>query len=219
MEKVFAVIAAYNEERHIKEVVEAAKKHVYHVIVVNDGSRDNTTQMAKEAGAIVLDHVVNLGKGAALKTGCDFALKNQADAIVTIDADTQHNPKDIPRFLDALEGCDIVLSYRKYSKAMPFVLKFGNQFINKTIKFLYGLEIRDSQCGYRAFKAGAYKKLKWKAADYSIESETIAKIGRYKLSYKELPIETVYADKYKGTTVLDGIKIVINLLLWKISRI
>ncbi len=219
MEKVFAVIAAYNEERHIKKVIKDAKKYVDRVIVVNDGSKDSTKKLAKGAGAIVLSHIVNLGKGAALKTGCDFALKSGADAMVTIDADTQHNPKDIPRFLEALKDCDVVLSYRRYSKAMPLILKFGNQFINKTIKFLYGLEIRDSQCGYRAFKASAYKKLMWKAADYSIESETIAKIGKYRLSYKELPIETVYADKYKGTTVLDGIKIVINLLLWKISKI
>ena len=219
MEKVFAVIAAYNEEMHIKKVVGDAKKYVDEVIVVDDGSRDDTKGLAKDAGAIVLRHVVNLGKGAALKTGFEYALENGADAIVAIDADTQHDPKDIPRFLDALKGCDVVLSYRRYSKAMPFILKFGNQFINKTIKFLYGLEIKDSQCGYRAFTIQAYKRLRWKASDYSIESETIAKIGKYKLSYKELPIETVYADKYKGTTVLDGIKIVLNLLIWRISKI
>ena len=219
MEKVFAVIAAYNEERHIKKVVVDAKKYVDEVVVVDDGSRDNTKELAKYAGAIVLRHDVNLGKGAALKTGCEFALENGADVIVTIDADTQHDPSDIPRFLSALKGCDVVLSYRKYGKAMPFILKFGNQFINKTIKFLYGLEIKDSQCGYRAFTIKAYKKLRWKANDYSIESEMIAKIGKCKLSYKELPIETVYADKYKGTTVLDGIKIVFNLLLWKLSKI
>ena len=215
----FIIIPAYNEQELVGKVINGAKEYSDNIIVVDDGSKYNTYENAKSLGVTVLKHGVNLGKGAALKTGCEYAFQNGADKVIVMDADTQHDPGDIPRFLEALKDCDIVLSYRRYSKAMPFVLKFGNQFINKTIKFLYGLEIRDSQCGYRAFKAGAYKKLKWKAADYSIESETIAKIGRYKLSYKELPIETVYADKYKGTTVLDGIKIVINLLLWKISRI
>ena len=219
MEKTFAVIAAYNEQAHIKSVVQETKKHVDEVVVVDDGSKDNTKELAKEAGAAVLSHIINLGKGAALKTGCDYALENGAGSIIAIDADAQHNPKDIPRFLGSLKGCEVVLSYRQYSEAMPPILKFGNHFINKTIKFLYGLEIKDSQCGYRAFTANAYKKLRWKASDYSIESEMIAKIGKYKLSYKEIPIETVYSDKYKGTTVLDGIKIVLNLLLWKLNSV
>ncbi len=219
MEKIFAVIAAYNEHAHISKVVKDTKKYVSEVIVVDDGSRDNTEELAKQAGATVLRHVVNLGKGAALKTGCDFALENGADVIIVIDADAQHNPNDIPRFLGSLKGCEVVLSYRHYSEAMPPILKFGNQFINKTIKFLYGLEIRDSQCGYRAFTANAYKKLRWKASDYSIESEMVAKIGKHKLSYAEIPIDTIYSDKYKGTTVIDGIKIVLNLLLWKLNNI
>ena len=102
---------------------------------------------------------------------------------------------------------------------MPFILKFGNWFINKTIKFLYGLKIDDSQCGYRAFTAKAYKRLRWKASDYSMESEMIAKIGKYKLAYKQIPIDTIYSDKYKGTTILDGVKIVFNLLLWRLSNL
>lgn len=219
MEKTFAVIAAYNEQEHIKKVVEKTKEYVNEVIVVDDGSKDGTKELAKQAGATVLSHVVNLGKGAALKTGCDYSLENGADIIITIDADMQHNPADIPRLLEAVKGCKVVLSYRQYSKAMPAILKFGNHFINKTIKFLYGLEIKDSQCGYRAFTSDAYKKLRWKASDYSIESEMIAKIGKHKLSYAEIPIETVYSDKYKGTTVIDGIKIVLNLLFWKLNNI
>ncbi|MEK6948953.1 MAG: glycosyltransferase family 2 protein [Nanoarchaeota archaeon] len=219
MEKIFAVIAAYNEQEHIKKVVEKTKKYVNEVIVVDDGSKDSTKELAKDAGATVLNHLVNLGKGAALKTGCDYALENGADLIITIDADMQHNPNDIPRFLDSLKECEVALSYRQYSKAMPLILKFGNRFINKTIKFLYGLEIKDSQCGYRAFTSNAYRKLRWKASDYSIESEMIAKIGKYKLSYTEIPIETVYSDKYKGTTIIDGIKIVLNLLFWRLNNL
>ncbi|HJO02086.1 MAG: glycosyltransferase family 2 protein [Candidatus Woesearchaeota archaeon] len=217
--KIFAVIPAYNEEKQISGVVKKTKKYVNNVVVVDDGSKDKTKDTAKKSKAIVLQHLVNLGKGAALKTGCDYAVKNKADIIIVIDADAQHNPDDIPKFLENLKNDDIILTYRRLNKNMPFILKFGNLFINKTINFLYGIKIKDSQCGYRAFTAKAYKKLRWKASDYSMESEMIAKIGKYKLSYKEIPIETIYSDKYKGTTILDGIKIIFNLLLWKFNNI
>ena len=179
---IFAIIPAYNEEKHINGIIKKTKKYVDNVIVVDDGSKDKTTENARKSKAIVLRHLVNLGKGAALKTGCDYAAKNNADIMVVIDADAQHDPNEIPKFLKNIKQHDIVLAYRKPNKDMPLVLKFGNSFINKTINFLYGIKIKDSQCGYRAFTAKAYKKLKWKAPDYSMESEMIAKIGKYKLT-------------------------------------
>lgn len=217
--KIFAVIAAYNEEKHANKVIKETKKYIDNIVLVDDGSEDKTAEKARKSKAIVLRHVVNLGKGAALKTGCDYAVKNKADIIVLIDADAQHDPKEIPKFLENIKKCDVVLAYRKQNRSMPFVLKIGNWFINKIIKFLYALKIRDSQCGYRAFTAKAYKKLRWKATDYSIESEMIAKIGKYKLPYKEIPIDTIYSDKYKGTTILDGIKISFNLFLWRLNNL
>ena len=217
--KIFAVIPAHNEEKYIYSIVKKTKKYVDKVVVVDDGSRDKTREMAGKGKAIVLRHLINLGKGAALKTGCDYAVENNAGFIIAIDADAQHNPEDIPRFLESLKGNDIVLGYRKLNRKMPLILKFGNWFISKTIRFLYGAKIRDSQCGYRAFTAKAYKKLRWNASDYSMESEMIAKMGKYRLSYAEIPIATIYSDRYKGTTVLDGIKIVFNLLTWKLNHL
>ena len=217
--KIFAIIPAYNEEKNIANVINETKKYVDKVVVVDDGSKDRTEEIAKKSNAIVLRHLVNLGKGAALKTGCDYAAKNKAEIIIAVDADAQHDPKEIPNFLKKIKKYDIVLAHRKLNKNMPLVLKFGNWFINKTINLLYSIKIKDSQCGYRAFTAKAYKKLRWRASDYSMESEIIAKIGKYKLSYAEIPIETIYSDKYKGTTVLDGIKIVFNLLLWKLNNL
>ena len=217
--RVFVVIPAYNEEKHISKIIKETKEYADKVIIVDDGSKDKTSSIARRSKAIVLTHLVNLGKGATLKTGCDYAVKNNASFIIAIDADAQHDPKEIPRFLEGLKNHEIVLGYRKLNRKMPFVLKFGNWFINKTIRFLYRIKIRDSQCGYRAFTAKAYKKLRWKASDYSMESEMIAKIGKYKLSYAEIPIATIYSDKYKGTTVLDGIKIVFNLLIWRLNHL
>jgi len=217
-EKTFAVIPGYNEEKSIGKVVKETKKYISDVVVVDDGSRDSTSLQAEKQGAIVLKHVINIGKGAALKTGCDYAIKNGAAKIVVLDADTQHEPSSIPLFLNALEEADVALGRRGLNKNMPFVFRFGNWFINKTTKLLYGLSLHDTQCGYRAFTAEAYKKIKWKSSSYSMESEMIANIGKRKLKYKEIPIKTIYADKYKGTTVIDGIKIILNMAWWRLTR-
>jgi glycosyltransferase involved in cell wall biosynthesis len=214
----WVVVPAYNEEKNISKIIAGIKKYSKNVIIVDDGSSDRTSGIAESKNATILRHVVNIGKGAALKTGCDFAVKQGAEVIVVMDADAQHNPHSIPRFVKSLKGVDIVFGYRKPNKAMPLVLKFGNWFINKVIKLLYNIKIKDSQCGYRAFTANAYKKIRWQATDYSMESEMIANAGKRKLKYREIPIETVYSDKYKGTTIIDGIKIVLDMLLWKALR-
>jgi glycosyltransferase involved in cell wall biosynthesis len=219
MTKTFAVIPAFNEGNCIQPVIEQARKYVDKVIVVDDGSTDSTNLITSKSNVICLKHMINLGKGAALKTGCDFAVKNGAGNIITIDADAQHDPNDIPKFVQNLKDNDVVLAYRKLDRNMPLVLKFGNWFINKTIRYLYGIRIKDSQCGYRAFTSDAYRMLRWKSSDYSMESEMIAKIGKHKISFKEIEIKTVYGDSYKGTTILDGIKIVFNLLIWKLNNI
>ncbi|MBU0457448.1 MAG: glycosyltransferase family 2 protein [Nanoarchaeota archaeon] len=216
--KTFVVIPAHNEEKHIQKVIQETKKHCENIIVVDDGSEDNTYDIAKKEDINVLKHIINLGKGAALRTGCDYALKLNAEKIVVIDADAQHNPKLIPNFLDSLKNVNMVFGYRQLSKNMPFILRFGNRFINKTTRLLYKININDTQCGYRAFTVETYKKIRWKASDYSMESEMIANVGKNHLTYSELPIQTIYADKYKGTTVLDGIKIVFNLFLWRLRK-
>lgn len=213
---VWAVIPAYNEQKNIVRIVRKTKKYAGMVVVVDDGSTDRTREFAREASAIVLKHIVNLGKGAALKTGCDFAFKNGARFIVAIDADAQHNPDDIPRFVEKLGKHDIVFSYRKASSEMPLVLRFGNWFISMAANILYSIRLKDTQCGFRAFSRDAYKKIRWSASDYSIESEMIARAGKQRLKYAQIPIQTIYSDKYKGTTIIDGVKIALNMVWWKL---
>lgn len=218
MKKLWIVAPAHNEEKTITGIIGRIKKFSKNIIIVDDGSTDKTEEKAKKEDVVVLKHIVNIGKGAALKTGCDYAFKKGAEGIIVIDTDAQHRPEDIPKFIKKLESSDIVFSYRKRNKVMPFVLRFGNFVINKIIKFLYGVNIKDSQCGFRAFSVKAYKKIRWSASDYSMESEMIANTGKHKLRYSEVGIETIYQDKYKGTTILDGIKIVLNMTLWRIFR-
>jgi len=90
--------------------------------------------------------------------------------------------------------------------------------INKITQLLFKIRIRDTQSGYRAFTSRAYRKIRWKASNYSMESEMIANLGKHKLKYKEIPIRTIYTDRYKGTTVLDGIKIVFNMIWWRLTK-
>ena len=212
---IWAVIPAYNEHKNIVNIIKKTKKYVDNIIVVDDGSNDKTKDVAESSSAIVLRHVVNLGKGAALKTGCDFAAKKGAKFMIALDADAQHNPDNIPKFIEKLKKYDIVFSYRKTSRKMPFVLQFGNWFISNVVNVLYFIRLKDTQCGFRAFSSAAYKKIRWNASDYSMESEMVARAGRQRLKYVQIPIETIYSDKYKGTTVIDGIKIVINMIWWK----
>lgn len=210
------IIPARNEERTIERVVSAAVMYGK-VIVVDDGSEDTTGTLARHAGALVLRHAINLGKGAALKTGCDYAVRHGAHMIVALDADAQHDPSHIPSFVRLLRIYDIVFGYRTFSHSMPFIFRFGNIFINKLAAFLYDVRLRDTQCGYRAFTAETYKKVRWRSPDYSVESEMVARVGKCGLKFVEVPIETVYLDSYKGTTVLDGIRIVLKMLWWRVS--
>ena len=124
---------------------------------MDDGSKDNTPSVAEDSGAFVLKHITNLGKGAAMKTGCDFAVNSGGKAIIVIDADGQHEPKEIPNFMKELETKDIVFGYRVSRKGMPTVFKFGNWFINKMVKLLFRMDLRDTQSGYRAFTSKAYE--------------------------------------------------------------
>ncbi len=213
---IWAVIPAYNEEKDIAVIIKKTKKYVDKVVVVDDGSRDKTKEAAEKTGAVVLRHIVNLGKGATLKTGCDFAVKKGAKSIIVLDADAQHNPEDIPRFAEKLRRYDIVFSYRKMGSKMPLVLRFGNWFISNVVSLLYGIRLSDTQCGYRAFSKEAYMKVRWNATDYSMESEMISRAGKQKLKYVQIPIQTIYSDRYKGTTIIDGIKIVLNMLWWRL---
>jgi glycosyltransferase involved in cell wall biosynthesis len=217
-ENIWVIIPAYNEGRNLAEVIEKTKGYVKNIVVVDDGSRDNTYNKAKEKGVTVLRHIVNLGKGAALKTGCDYAVMKGAGKLIVMDADGQHDPAEIPNFLKTLEKNEVVFGFRKLDKNMPLLLKYGNWFISSSIRLLYKISLRDTQCGYRAFTAEAYKKIRWKVSDYSMESEMIANVGRSHLKYREIPIRTIYSDRYKGTTIIDGFKIVFNMILWKLRR-
>jgi glycosyltransferase involved in cell wall biosynthesis len=218
-ENVFIVIPGLNEEKHIGLVISKIKKLGYeNIVFVDDGSCDKSSQIATKEGAKALKHIVNLGKGSAAKTGCEYAITQGADVLVLMDADGQHNPDDLKKMLIALKGNDIVFGFRHLNKNMPFMMRLGNWGINKSSQIINGITLNDTQSGFRCMTSDAYKKIKWYSNDYSMESEMIANVAKHKLKYIQVPIETIYHDDYKGTTIVDGIKIFINMLKFKIRR-
>lgn len=210
------IIPAYNEESRISAVIKGVLAQKCDVIVVDDGSADTTYDKALNAGATVLQHRINLGKGAAAKTGCEYALRKKYDTIILMDGDGQHRPEDIPRLLKALDKTGIVFAYREYDHHMPALMRFGNSFINFASSIINGIHLKDTQSGLRAMKAQVYRKVRWGATDYGMESEMIAKVAKHKIPFKEIAIPNIYDESYKGTGIFDGVKIVIQMLKWRL---
>jgi len=209
---VWVVIPAHNEAKHIADVLQKTKQYAQNILVVDDGSTDNTAGIAKKTRVRVLQLQKNQGKGAALRTGCDYAMKHGAKAIITMDADGQHAPAKLPAFAKALQGNDIVFGQRLFAKQMPWLYRVGNWGLDMLTWLLGGIHLRDTQCGYRAFTAHVYKKIRWAATKYSIESEVVVRTAKNKLKYTTVQVPTIYHEKNKGTTPLDGIKILWNLI-------
>ncbi len=215
--KVFVVIPAFNEENNISSVIDGAKKYTENIVVIDDGSTDRTFEIA-EKKVIALRHIVNMGKGAALKTGCDYAISKKCDILVVMDGDNQHDPKYIPELLKALDKGDLIIGSRPMNKSMPPIPKLGNIFIQYITKILYDVGVTDTQSGFRAFKQSIYRKIRWVSTSYSMESEMIANASKAGLKIIEVPIKTIYLDNHKGTTVIDGIKIVLDMIRWRLVR-
>lgn len=219
MSKVAAVIPAHNEAKHIAQIISRTRQYVDYVIVVDDGSTDDTLAIAQQFGGnvLALQQELNLGKGATLKTGCLAASQLKVDIIVCLDADGQHNPDVIPQFVAAItqQTVDVVFGRRKFDSRMPLMMLVGNRVLSTVIKQLFRVLIHDTQSGYRAFTTRAFQKLNWESTGYEAETEMIVHVSERKLSYTEIDIDTVYHDHYKGTTALDGIRILFYILRWK----
>ena len=159
--KTYALIPAYNEEKTIEKVVKKVKKMNLTPIVVDDFSSDNTYELAKRAGAIVLKHEKNKGKGEAIKTGLEFLKKNDFDHVVLIDADMQYSPEEAIKLLTPLkEGkADFVVGYRNW-KNIPFRHKLGNFVWRNSFNILFGTKFKDTNCGFMALNKKAVKKIK-----------------------------------------------------------
>ena len=189
------IIPSHNEAKEIGALIRDIRKQGLEVFVIDDGSSDDTSAIAKENGATVLRNEINQGKGASLVKGFDFALGKGFDAVITMDGDGQHLPQDIPYFMRLAEFSDsaIIIGNRMLkTKNMPLVRILTNKFMSWLISLVAGQNIPDTQCGYRLIKKEVLEKVKLKTVKYETESEMLIKASRSGFKIESVPIETVY---------------------------
>lgn len=218
------IIPAYNEAKVIGSVIDSLPKSLPKItkitpLVIDDHSMDKTATVARVHGAKYIRHAMNLGAGGATITGLEAAKQMKADITITLDADGQHDPKDIARLIKPIikKECDVVIGSRLLRKDgnMPHYKRFGNTLLNLVTYIFFQIWVTDSQSGFKAFSSNALDKIRLSSNGYEFCSEIIGEIKRNQLSYKEIPISTIYTSysKSKGQPALNAINIFFGLLL------
>ncbi len=221
MKKHYIIVPVFNEQKNIKIFLVKLKKYSDNIIVVNDGSTDHTKKILEKISGIRLINLKkNNGKGMAMKKGAQIAWRLKATAIVFMDGDNQHEPKYLPKFYNLLEkGEDIVIGIRVIKANIPLIRRWGNTFGQFLMELFFKVRINDLLCGFRALSYRGYKKVIWTSKDYGVETEMLTLIGRKKIPYKTLVVDTIYLDKYKGFSIIDGIKILFRFPYWRFRKL
>lgn len=199
MTETVALIPAFDEGRTICEVVHQIAPLVATVIVVDDGSRDGTGELARAAGAVVERHATNQGKGAAVRSGLRHALAGSYSHVLLLDGDMQHLPSEAGRLLDVARrsGADLVVGERSFDRrAMPASRYFANRVGSAALSGLIGLDIRDTQSGFRVWRTDLLQRMALRATGYEVETEMLVKAGRMGATVVGVPVSAVY-----GTSV------------------
>ena len=224
MTKPCIVIPAYNESRYIGRLIDEIFSKfgnlIADLIVVDDGSDDETAEIASEAGAHVIGHRRNMGKGMALRTGFSYALRSGYDSIITMDSDGQHDPADIPRFIARFsEGdVDIVLGAREIDRCrMPLHRRLNNRLVSAVGSWLSGQKVPDFQCGYRLIRSEVLERVSLETCRYETESELLIKAGRLGYKIVSIPIRTIYNGAESNVDPLVEMKL-FTLLLFRSLR-
>jgi glycosyltransferase involved in cell wall biosynthesis len=193
-----AIIPAFNEERSIAHVVDGIRRSVAHVLVVDDGSTDETRLRAEAAGAEVVTHAANAGKGHAVRTGIARVLAQDFTHVLLLDGDMQHLPQEASLLLAAAEetGADAVLGERRFFREqMPASRYHANRLGSRVLSWFVGVPLRDTQCGFRVFRTDALRHVKLNASGYEIETEMLVKIRRRGGRISSVPVTAVYGNE------------------------
>ncbi|MFA6560975.1 MAG: glycosyltransferase family 2 protein [Verrucomicrobiia bacterium] len=214
-ENLVALIPVYNAAGHVGKVVRRTLPRVGRVVVVDDGSTDGSGDEAHEAGAEIIRHTVNRGKGAALKTGLARCKEMGCEWIILLDADGQHDPEDIPRLLAGRDGGArfIVGNRMAHADNMPFTHFVGNRFSSWVLSQLCRQFLPDSQCGFRLLHRSLLDALKLTADRYEVDSEMLILVSRAGHRIASVPVATIYADEQSHIRPMKDTFRVIRLLL------
>lgn len=217
-----AIIPAFQTESSVAEVALATRRLIPDVLVIDDGSTDDTAKVAREAGADVLRFPVNRGKGIALRAGFSRAVENGCLAVVTLDADGQHDPREIPRILERWRETQaaLVIGARNHlEKEMTPARRFGNRFARRAISHLAGLAVPDAQSGFRLYDAKLLRSFPLRGVRYELEAEVIIRAARRGFLVESTPIRLARID---GTATshyrpwIDTARICISALLSRV---
>lgn len=206
-EKNFRIlIPAYNSERYIDDLLDRIEKMglLDKVVVVNDGSKDNTVKICQNRGVTVLSNERNGGKGSALKKGFRYMVENNVEFFLTIDSDLQHDVKYIPEFIKKYEetGADIIVGNRLGdTSTMPIERVFSNRTTSLIVSLISGCKIPDSQSGYRLIKTKVVQEVILTSDKFEMESEILIKAGRKKFKIESLPISALYEGAHSSISV------------------
>jgi glycosyltransferase involved in cell wall biosynthesis len=196
--KTCLLLPAYNESRTIGRIIQEARLFVGDIIVIDDGSKDHTAEIAGTEGVVVLRHEQNYGKGRALRTGFDYAVQHGYELVITMDSDGQHDPRDLPRFLERFRQThpDILVGARVLGRsAMPLHRRLNNWLISTVGAALCGQKVADFQSGYRLIRAETLKAISLETERYETESELLIKAGRLGFRIERLPIRAIYGSE------------------------
>lgn len=195
--KLLAVIPALNAERTIGDVVRKTREQIQDVIVIDDGCTDRTADVARAEGATVLRHEVNRGKGASLKSGFAYGREHDYDAVITLDADGQHLPSEIPKIIQAWQesGADLVIGGRAhlFDHMLPR-RRMANRFSAWAIAKAAGTRVSDSQSGFRLYTARLLREVKLRSDGFDMESEVIIRAGVRKMRIVVTPVDLGFID-------------------------
>jgi len=222
--RLCVVMPAYNEAQRIDKVIKRLKNNTNNIIVIDDGSTDNTAEVAELAGAEVFKNRQNRGPGYATRRGLLIAYKRGADITATMDSDGQHLPEELPRILSkAQEGYDVVFSYREYDKSkMPWIRRILNLGTNLIVKTITGKKLKDPLCGFRAFSRKAIEQLELYHDGHPFVPGVAINTMLLGLPYAEVPITCVYNEKpaiYKPSDFFKAFTVYLHYLWVSRSRV
>lgn len=192
------IIPAFNAAKAIGPLIQAVKRQGLSVVVVDDGSHDRTAMIATEQGVPVISHLRNLGKGSALRSGFQYALRLSYDGVITIDSDGQHNPDEIPRLIRVgeREHAGIVLGDRTSDiTAMPFLRRWTNRLMSEVVSRLIHQRIPDSQCGLRFIRKEVLGSIHLQATHFELETELLLAASLHHWKTVSVPVRTIYTKE------------------------
>lgn len=212
-----ALIPAFNCGDRIGAVVAGVRRHVADVLVVDDGSSDRTAERARAAGARVVVHSENQGKGPAIRSGLAVLLGQAFTHVLMLDADGQHDPEDSPRFLAAASEADLVLGNRLWKPEAIPARRFWTNFVGtRALQLMTGFPLEDSQCGFRVVAASHLRRMGLVGNRYSVDTEILVRAGKLRARFAHVPVRVIYEGAVSHyRPIFDTVHIVLSAVRFK----